>query len=335
MRALALHAYDGTRASLTLVEKPLPEPGKGEVLVKITAAAMNPSDLLLLRGEYGTLKTLPFIAGIEGSGTVVAAGAGWRALVLIGQRVAVACPDDRDGTWAEYAAVPASYCMPLLKHISTVQGASMLINPFTAWALVDQARHGHRAAVQTAAASSLGQMVMRLAQRFSFPMVHIVRRAQQAALLHAMGAHYVLDSSDPEFDHQLHEVCHQLGATFAMDAVAGDMTRRLLHAMPDGSTVAVYGLLSGEPCRVEVDDLVFHRKRVEGFWLTDWVQQRNQASLLQGGLQIQRLLTGELKTPVRACVPLDDAAFALDLYEQHMSEGKVLFLPGLRRQRER
>lgn len=334
MQALELHAYDGNPESLRLVEKPMPTPRSDEVLVKITAASINPSDLLLLRGEYGTLKTLPCVMGIEGSGQVVAAGTNLRARAMPGQRVACGCPDDCDGTWAEYCCIPVRYCMPLLPHISTVSAASLLVNPFTAWALVETARRrGHAAAVQTAAASSLGQMVLRLAQRFNYPMIHIVRRDAQVETLQALGAPYVLNSSTPDFDQQLHDLARQLGATFVMDAVAGTLTGRVLHALPDGACVAVYGLLSGEPCRVDADDLVFHGKRVEGFWLSEYFQGRSQLRLLQAGMHIQRMLTSELKTPVRACVPLEDATFALQLYASHMSEGKVLFLPELRRNR--
>lgn len=332
MRALELQMYDGLAESLRVVERPRPIPGRNEVLVKIAAAPINPSDLLFLRGQYGLRKTLPVVPGLECSGTIVDTGGELRARTMLGRRVACGSPDDRDGTWAEYMTVPVEYCLPLLPHISTLQGASMIVNPFTAWALVEQARRGgHRAAVQTTASSSLGRMIMRLAQRFHLPMIHIVRRADHVEALKAMGARYVLNSRKPDFDVQLRELCHRLGATFAMDAVAGEMTGRLLRAMPDGSTVAVYGLLSGEPCQIDVDELVFHARQVRGFWLTDWLIPRGQASVLLAGIRIQRLFASDFKTSVRACLPLEDAPFGIDLYEQHMSEGKVLLLPELRR----
>ncbi|NJP07593.1 MAG: zinc-binding dehydrogenase, partial [Chloroflexaceae bacterium] len=293
---------------------------------------INPSDLLFLRGDYGTRKPLPVIAGFEGSGVVVATGNNIRARLLQGRRVACGSPHS-DGTWAEYLCIPANTCIPFMPDISTIQGASLIVNPLTAYALVDIARKGHRAALQTAAASSLGRMIVRLSQRLRFPMIHIVRRPEQVATLKAMGADYVLDSSTDDFDQQLTEYCQQLQATLVIDAVAGDFTGRILHAMPDGSRALVYGLLSGEPCQVDVDDLVFRRKGIDGFWLSDWITQKHSLALLHAAWQVQRLLKHDFQTAVRACFPLEDYAFALNLYEQRMSEGKVLFMPQLQRSR--
>src|SRR6478672_5164546 len=106
MRAVVLEAYhanleDAIR-SLKVVDRPVPTPRRGQVLVRIEATPCNPSDLLLLQGQYGTLKKLPTIPGWEGAGTVVASGGGLFSRWLVGKRVACALPHDRDGTWAEY-----------------------------------------------------------------------------------------------------------------------------------------------------------------------------------------------------------------------------------------
>src|SRR2546426_309890 len=111
MRAILLCAYHENPveaiAGLKLVERPMPTPARGQVLVKIEAAPCNPSDLLLLQGKYGALKTLPTVPGWEGAGTVVASGGGWLAGWLQGKRVACGLQGDRDGTWAEYAVAKA------------------------------------------------------------------------------------------------------------------------------------------------------------------------------------------------------------------------------------
>lgn len=334
IRALELRSYehDSLHTSLMLVEKPCPRPGKAEVLVRITAAPVNPSDLMFLRGLYGVRRPLPTIPGFEGSGTVVAAGGGLWARALLGRRVACGVAGSGDGTWSEYIVVPVTTCFPLGKHTSNFQGAMMLVNPMTAWALVDGARRGgHRAIVQTAAASALGGMIRRLAGQFDLPVIDVVRRAAQVEQLRAQGAAYVLNSSDPAFDQQLRELSRRLGATLALDAVAGEMPDRLLSAMPRGARVTVYGALSGESAPIDPRALIFRQQQVDGFWLTEWIKQQSLLEQLRAGSMVQRLLRSELKTTVRAALPLEDALRGIELYTENMSAGKVLLVPGLRK----
>lgn len=331
-RALVLQAYDGAPESLCLINRPVPELGKDDVLVRIAAAPINPSDLEFIRGNYGTRKPLPVVPGIEGSGTVVATGHSWQARMLLGQRVACSASDAGDGTWAEYARIPAARCFPLLPHISSERAATMIVNPLTAWALMDMARQeGHRAAVQTAAASSLGQMLMRLANRFHIPMINIVRQAHHVPMLRALGARYVVNSSEPAFDEHLADVCRHLGATIAFEAVGGELAGRVLHAMPHGSKLVVYGLLSGDACQIEVTDLIFQQKKVEGYWTRDWILRKRLLDQLWIGLNVQRLLSTDLRTSVQACLPLEEITLALKLYRERMTAGKILLMPGLKR----
>ncbi len=333
MRAVQLTAHDGKAESLTVVERPLPHPGPGQVLVRISAAPINPSDLTFLRGLYGFKKKLPVVPGFEGSGTVVAAGGGLMARALVGRRVACAAADPTvsDGTWAEYMVTSAHFCVPIRKEVETEQAATMLVNPFTAWALIDDARRGrHHAVLQTAAASALGRMVLKLGHRFSLPVINVVRRKEQAGLLRGMGADHVLDSSEPEFDQALGALCRQVAATLAFDAVAGDMTGRILRAMPSGGRVLVYGALSLQACQIDPSSLIFEDKHVEGFWLSAWLRQKNLLGQLRLAREVQRLLAGELKTEVQARLPLEQVAQGLDLYTRNMTGGKILLLPGLR-----
>src|SRR5215470_19279634 len=202
MRAVQLKDYEGKPASLTVAEVPVPRPGPGEVLVRVAASPVNPSDLMFITGNYGFKKPLPATPGFEGSGTVVETGSGMMARFMKGRRVACAAADAKNtgGMWAEYIVTSANFCVPLRKQVDFEQGATMLVNPLTAWALVDEARRGgHRAAVQTAAASALGRMLVRLGQKFSLPVINVVRRQEQADLLRGMGAEHVLNSADPGF----------------------------------------------------------------------------------------------------------------------------------------
>jgi NADPH:quinone reductase-like Zn-dependent oxidoreductase len=325
MRVLELQDYGKQPC---VAEKPVPRPGPGEVLIRIAAAPVNPADVMFLRGLYGVKKPLPVVPGIEGSGTVVAAGPGLIPRLLLGRRVGCVSSMDRDGTWAEYMVTKAMLCVPLLKSVELEQGAMMFVNPWTAWAFLEIARRGrHDAAVHTAAASALGRMVLRLGLKFQYPIIHVVRRQAQVDLLRNLGAAHVLDSSDSGFDTRLRELCRQLGATVAFDAVAGEMTGRLLSAMPNGGRVILYGALSEAACTVQPGQLIFKRKSVEGFWLPEWNSKRTIITQWRTAYSIQKLLAADLRTEVHARVGLQDAVAGIEAYMREMSKGKVLIMP--------
>jgi NADPH:quinone reductase len=330
MRAVQLRAYDGNPETIAVVDLPVPRPGPGQVLVRVAASPINPSDLMFIRGLYGFRKPLPAIPGFEGSGTVVGAGSGTMPRFLKGRRVACAAADPNiaGGMWAEYLVTSAQLCVPLSKQVDMEQGATMLVNPLTAWALMEEVRIGrHRAVVSTAGASALGRMLVRLGQKFSIHIINVVRRVEQAELLRKMGAEYVLNTSDADFDASLQELCHKLGATIGFDAVAGEMSARVLRAQPRGSRLLVYGALSLETSQVDPASLIFEGKRMEGFWLTAWLRRKNMVSQFRVSRQVQRLLAGDLKTQIRARLPLENAARGLEQYAANMTGGKILLMP--------
>ncbi|MFL6281904.1 MAG: zinc-binding dehydrogenase [Pyrinomonadaceae bacterium] len=327
MRAVELRDYEGVADALAVVERPMPRPGAGQVLVRIAASPINPSDLSFLRGAYGIRKRLPVVPGFEASGEVVASGGGVWANHIVGRRVACAAPADGDGTWAEYMLTDASHCIPLMKSTDTEHAATMIVNPFTAWALLRIAEEsGARAVVQTAAASALGQMVIRLAASRGVEVVNVVRRHEQVEMLKAAGAREVLDSNEEGFDERLAEACKRVRATVAFDAVAGTLTGRVLHAMPSGSECVVYGGLSMEGCLLDPRSLIFERKRVRGFWLSDWMRTTGALKMFSASRSVQKVLKDELRTMIRARLPLEQAAEGVRLYEREMTGGKILLL---------
>ncbi len=329
MRALELHDYTGWRTGLRLVEKPVPRPGPGQVLIKIAASPVNPSDIVFLKGYYGIKKELPVVPGLEASGTVVAAGGGMAAHFLQGRRVACAASNQSDGAWAEYMVTSATNCIPLLKNVSDEQGATLLVNPLSAWGMIDLARRGqHRAVVNTAAAGALGRMLFRLGQHAGLTVVNLVRRPEQVDILSELGAEYVLSTHQPDFDDQLKTVCREVNATLAFDAVAGEMTDSLLRAMPKRSRIVVYGSLSNTPSQVNAGLLIFKNQKINGFWLNHWRPRFGLAGLLYAGWQIQKLLETELKTEVQATLPLAKAGEGFQMYINDMTKGKILFMPG-------
>ncbi len=334
MRAVVVSEYregvaDAIRG-LKVVERPVPKLRRGQVLVKIAAAPCNPSDLLLLQGKYGTLKTLPAVPGWEGAGTVVASGGGLLGWWLLGKRVACAVRSDRDGTWAEYVAANADNCIALKSAVPMEQAASLIINPMTALAMLEMARRaGHRAAVHTVGASQVGRMMIAMAADLDYPLINVVRRDAQVQIVRSLGATHVLNSTSEKFADELKTLCERLKATAAFEAIAGEMTGTVINAMPPGSTAYVYGALSQEACgNIDPIDLVFHDKTVTGFFLGNWLDRRGVIGNLRAAGRVQRMIIdGRIGTTVQRRLQWDEVADGLLQYVGNMTDGKVLIMP--------
>ena len=231
---------------ISLAETPVPEPGEGEVLVRIEAAPINPSDLGLLFGpadmrtakSSGTAKRpvvtaqvseklMPMVAGRvdqslpvgnEGAGIVVRAGASEAAQALVGKTVAII----GGATYSQYRSVPAALCLVLPDGTTPADAASCFVNLLTTLGMLGTMRlEGHSALVHTAAASNLGQMLVRLCAKDRVELVNIVRKPEQAELLRGLGARHVCNSSEPDFAETLTEALVATGATLAFDATGG------------------------------------------------------------------------------------------------------------------
>lgn len=327
MTAVVLDSYTGVDA-LRIEQRPVPPPGPNEVLVKVAATPINPSDLLFLEGRYGFKKPAPVVPGFEGSGTVVAAGSGLMARYLRGKRVACVSQGQGDGTWAEYMVTTTSLALPLDKSVSLEQGAMSVINPLTAMAFLALAREGeHKTIVLTAASSALGQMVNRLLPGEDIQVINIVRRDAQVELLKQQGAEIVINSSDSSFDQALSDVCRQQQALLLFDAVGGSLTLKVLAAMPRNSKAVIYGGLSYEPVQADPGQLIFQNKSIEGFWLTSWLAEKNLLQLLWMWRRAQKLLQTDLASPIRGQYPLHDVRSVIKEYRSEMTGGKVLLIP--------
>jgi NADPH:quinone reductase len=249
---------------LSLHLAPVPEPGPDEVVIRVEAAPVNPSDMGLLfggadmaaaaaggsaqrpvitapipdaamRGLAGRVGT-SMTTGNEGAGTVVAAGESAAAQALLGRLVAAS----GGSMYAQYRLAKAAMCLPLPAGATALDGAASFVNPMTVVGMVETMRmENHTALVHTAAASNLGQMLNRFCLEEKIPLVNIVRKPEQEALLRTAGASYVCNSASPHFMTELIDALTATGATLAFDAIGGGpLASQILTAMEAVATGA-------------------------------------------------------------------------------------------------
>ena len=318
---------------IELMDKDIPTLKHGQVLVKMLASPVNPSDLVYLLGKYGVRAKDGKFCGFEGVGMVVDANAGLYGKWLKGKRVAISADPEQDGVWANYAITRANYCLPVSDKIPDEQAATLIVNPCTSVCLVERAIElGAKSLVVNAAASQVGKGVIRYAQLKGIKTIATVRRQENMPMLAEIGADHVLCTTSEDYDYQLKKLSYQLKATVLLDAVAAEETPRSLRAMPKSSTAIVYGRLTETHDHIggqfSVADVIFRDIRIEGFWLATYIGRANPLQVLSLSRKVQKLfMSGIFKTDIYAKVGFDQFAQAIDHYAAHKSDGKVILMP--------
>ncbi len=256
-RQLRSTVTDEGTLELEVADVAVPTPKEDEVVIRVEAAPINPSDLGPMFGpaDMSTARVVgsgadakvvadippglrrmvearvgtPMPMGNEGSGVVVDAGSSEAAQALLGRTVATI----GGGMYSQFRLALAAACLPLPDGVTAVEGASCFVNPLTTLGMVETMRlEGHTALVHTAAASNLGQMLVKLCQADEVPLVNIVRRQEQVDLLHDLGASIVCNSSDDDFMASLIDAVTTTDATIGFDATGGGtLASRILTAM--------------------------------------------------------------------------------------------------------
>ncbi|GAB4356377.1 MAG: zinc-binding dehydrogenase [Gammaproteobacteria bacterium] len=310
---------------LRVEEQPKPVPVNGEVLVRMRARPINPSDLLTVRGLYGSLPALPATPGMEGVGLIESLGPGvqnWQ----IGQRV---IPLGTPGTWQEYLVVKAEQLIPVPDPISDAIAAQFVVNPFAAWVMTTEelGLEPGQWLLQTAAGSTLGRIVLQIARVRGFKTINIVRRREQVEELKSLGADEVICTDDEDLVKRVLEITDKQGVPAAIDAVGGQTGADAARALGRHGVMLSYGLLSGEPMPIDVGQMIFRCSTVRGFWLSDWfrsvpVEKQRAVSAELLGLMAK----GEIAPPVEAEYPLKDVIKAVQHAERRGRHGKVLLI---------
>jgi NADPH:quinone reductase-like Zn-dependent oxidoreductase len=325
MKAAVFDQFGEPARVLRLGEAPLPDPGAGEVRVKMVACPVNPSDLMVVRGSYAQLPQLPATPGFEGVGIVDAAGPGLLGRFLTGKRVAAL--NSRTGSWAEYAIVDARKAIPLSSRLPLEQAATFFVNPATAFIMTRRVLRVPQGEwlLQTAAGSVLGKMVIRLARQSGFRTINVVRRSEQARELESQGADVVLVENEGDLPERVRAATGGRGVRYAIDAVGGSTGSGAVRCLAPGGTLLVYGTLSGEPLSISPRDLIGRGARIEGFWLGHWMANQSILGKLSLVRSLTRLiLSGILASEIGERFPLARVAEAVAAAERPARGGKVL-----------
>lgn len=309
MKAIEFHEFGALADVLQLVEQPTPTAGAGEVLVRLTARSINPSDVYTIQGTYGVRPSLPSVPGNEAAGVIEALGegvTGWsvgdRVILMLGA-VGTA------GTWREYAVVKPQFLVPTPAALSDAQAACTWVNYLTAWIMSDELQlQPDEPVLVTAGASHLGRAMLQLSAVRGFKVVATVRKPEQAQALLDAGALGVITLPGDDLAQRWKEITGQKGIGKAIDAVAGETGTAVVNALAAYGQLIIYGLLSGEPIQVD-GRIVFSEATIRGFWLGRWLNRQTPQAIGTLIAEVSAMFAdGRLAPHVDTTVALDDLA---------------------------
>jgi NADPH:quinone reductase-like Zn-dependent oxidoreductase len=320
-------------------EIPIPQFGPDEVLVKVEATPINPSDEYFAKDVYGLKEALilkpPFVPGFEGSGVIVKLGANVPKEMLNLKCSFCTDPHNRpiwSGTWAQYVAIDYRYCFPI-GDLPFEDACCFFVNPVTIMAfLLEMNTRQSQGIVHTAACSSLGKMLVKVCNKKGVELINIVRKPEQEKILKDLGAKYVLNQNDPKFVQNLAELTRKLKITVCFDACAGALSGQLLEAMPPKSTVFVYGSLSMSLIgSINPKDLLFEGKKLEGFWMKESaIFQPAKIGEAVKFIMEDLMTGGKLFKPIIAKqISLQECSEYINGYKKYATQGKTIFRPNM------
>lgn len=308
---------------LKVADVPMPEPGPNEVRVKVIGSPINPSDIMFVQNLYGIRPRLPSGAGFEGVGIVDALGEGVQ--MRTGMRVSFTSI----GTWSEYAIAHQRSLIPLPDAISDDIAAQLFVNPFTAYAMVQDAQVKEGGWLMlTAAGSAFGKMVIQLCQMRGIKTIGTVRRDDLNDELKAIGLTEVVNVETESLTARVKEITDGAGVACVLDAVGGHTATEALKCIAKGGTMIIYGVLSLQDPSFNAGLLIFRELTVKGFWLTDWMRRVDSQTRQDVAQNVISLLaSGKIQLPVEAAYSLDQIVEAVDHAERHGRWGKILIKP--------
>ncbi|MFG6502469.1 zinc-binding dehydrogenase [Microbacterium sp. P05] len=322
MRALTHSSFGEASEVLEVTERPLPEPGPGQVRVRTVLSPIHNHDLWTIRGTYGFKPDLPAAAGTEAVGVVDALGEGVDTL-RVGQRVATG---GTFGAWAEYFVAPAAGLLPVPDAVSDETAAQLVSMPFSALSLLDylDVKPGDWI-VQNTANGAVGKLVARFAAARGVHVLGLVRRDAGVDELAAVGIGDIVSTESADWRERAAAILGDANPRAAVDSVGGEAAGELLSLLGEGGTLVSFGAMGSPTLQLSSGDLIFKEATVKGFWgsrVSQTMDPARRGELL--GELVQRIGSGDVVLPVEAVFPIDDARAAAAASDVPGRTGKVL-----------
>lgn len=325
MRALVHHEFGDPAEVLAVEDRPLPQPGAGEVRVRMLLSPIHNHDLWTVRGTYGFKPELPAQAGTEALGVVDAVGEGVEQLT-VGQRVVTG---GTFGVWAEYFVTRAAGLIPVPDGLPDESAAQLVSMPFSAISLLESLGLSEGDwLIQNAANGAVGRMVAQLGAARGLNVVGLVRRSAGVEELRAQGIERVVATDDADWRDRLAEITGVAPITAGVDSVGGSAAGDVLSTLAENGTLVVFGAMASPTLELASGDIIFKQATVKGFWGS--VVSREMPADQRGRLfqeLFARLQDGTLTLPVAGIHGLDDIAGAVAASGEAGRVGKVLLRP--------
>ncbi|HTQ19981.1 MAG TPA: zinc-dependent alcohol dehydrogenase family protein [Mycobacterium sp.] len=333
MRSVVADTVGEPSEVLHLQTRPIPAPGPGQVRIRVTAVPVEASDLHTIRGRYGFTPEFPTVPGIESVGVIDQLASGTDGLT-IGQRVVTI---GVTGTWQEYVVADAERVLPVPAGMSDSTAAQILSNPLTAVILTGEqldVRSGEWL-LQTAAGSTVGQMVIQLGTHVGFKTLNVVRRRSAVEGILALGGSAVICTEDEDLRERVAELAGPDGVSKAIDCVSGQVGADVSRALARGGELVVYGALSThrqtDPDKLTIPvfarSLIYETKTVRGFWLFRWFTETPKDRVAETiDRTVQLADSGALRVPEGQPIPVEQFNEAVYLAEAPAHGGKPLLV---------
>jgi NADPH2:quinone reductase len=323
MRCVAYNAFGLPDEVLHVADRPVPEPGPGEIRVRMTLSPIHNHDLWTIRGEYGVKPPLPAIGGAEAAGVVDKLGEGVSTPAL-GARVTAGAAV---GAWAEYFLARAAVVVSVPGAIGDDAACQLSAMPLSAMMALEElnVRPGQWM-IQNAATGAVGKTLAMIAKARGVHVVNVVRRSAGVAELAAVGIGYAVSSAEAGWQTRVAVMTGGAPIVAALDSVGGEESGQLLRLLGEGGQLMTFGAMANQPMVVDPGDLIFKQTTIKGFWAAKLGSGPRRAEIPRALGEIVRLAaTGELRLTVEKAYPLEEAAEAARASMQPGRTGKIAF----------
>jgi NADPH2:quinone reductase len=333
MKALLFRETGEPRKVLRLEEIGEKEPGSDEVSLRVFFSPVNPSDLQMVRGRYGYQPNLPASPGAEGVAIVIAVGSGVTD-IRAGDRVICF------GTWnlwRERVICKAAHVVRVPAAIGDEAAATCYQNPLAAWALTQSVRRLGPGdwLLQTAAASSVGKLVLQLSKVYGFRTINVVRRRVEAEVIRVLGGDEIICTEDEDLRGRIQELTHGRGLEYAIDCVAGDVGGEVARNLAPTGEMVQFGALSShrqtDPAKffmpIFSPKLIYSAATIRGWWIPLWLDTQPVGAVNAVLTQLLEMVAdGRLTLPETISVPVDKYKDAMAMADDGSAEGKKVLL---------